>query len=124
MRASEIMDAQEQLISRALYGVAILATAQLDTFELVEFSHADDTARMEDSQRRGMCRYIGVLGYLPGGFTEFALEVSLPEHARLTVEFAFVERVRDRAAAWQERRKGSTDWLERLAELPDPRQEN
>ena len=117
------MDAQEQLISRALYGVAILATAQLDTFELVEYSHADDTDRMEDSQRRGMCRCIGVLGYLPGGFTEFALEVPLSERARLILEYAFVERVRDTVAAWQEQRKHSADWLERLAQLPDLRQE-
>jgi hypothetical protein len=118
------MDAQTELISRSLYGVAILATAQLDTFELAEFTHADDAARMEDSRRRGMCRFAGVLAYLPGGFTEFALDVPISDRARLSLEYAFVERVRDIVAASQERRKKSADWLERLAQLPDPRRES
>ena len=115
------MDAQEKLILQSTYSVGIIATDDLNSFEMVKPGEADCEARKADSRRRGMCRYVGMLVYLPGGFTQFALDVPISEGSRKILEFVFVNHLKDMAAAWQERRKGSADWLERLGQLPDTR---
>ncbi|HWO28973.1 MAG TPA: hypothetical protein VNO32_09255 [Candidatus Acidoferrum sp.] len=115
------MDTQERFISQATYSVGILATAQLNSFELVELTHvSDDAARMEDSRRRGMCQCIGVVGII-GKEAALCLDVQLSESAEMSIKYAFLERTRDRIAAWRATHTDSTDWLKNLWELPDTR---
>jgi len=120
-KGERIMDTQERFISQATYSVGILATAQLNSFELVELTHvSDDAARMEDSRRRGMCQCIGVVGII-GKEAALCLDVQLSESAEMSIKYAFLERTRDRIAAWRATHTDSTDWLKNLWELPDTR---
>jgi hypothetical protein len=115
------MDAQEKLILQSRYSVGILSTPQLDSFELVDWHRVEDAARVEDSRRRGMCQSIGVAAVLSDGRVELCLELPISEGARLSIENAFLERTRDKIAAWRARHTDSTDWLRKLWELPDTR---
>jgi hypothetical protein len=114
------MDTQERFISQATYSVGILATARLNSFELVELTHAQDAARMEDSRRRGMCQCIGVAGII-GKEATLCIDVQLSESAETSIKYAFLERTRDKIAAWRATHTDSTDWLKNLWELPDTR---